>query len=112
MLNKIIIIFLVAAIGGLFMAYKIFKNEKPPFFISGVHGLLAAVGLGLLVFTQYAGTDSTPIRFGTSVLVLAALGGFFLLSFHLRKKPHPKPVVILHAALAVSGVAALVYAIL
>src|SRR3546814_13596896 len=38
------------------------------------------------------------------ILLVAALGGFFLASFHLRKAPAPKPVVIVHAAVAVIGV--------
>jgi hypothetical protein len=47
-----------------------------------------------------------------AVLALAALGGFFLLSFHLRGKPHPWVVVVLHALLAVGGLGCLVFALL
>ena len=45
-------------------------------------------------------------------LVIAALGGFFLASFHLRGRPGPKPVVALHALLAVTGVGLLASAVL
>jgi hypothetical protein len=38
------------------------------------------------------------------LLVVAALGGFFLASFHLRKRLPLKTVVGLHAGLAVAGV--------
>lgn len=38
------------------------------------------------------------------VLLVAALGGFFLVSFHLRGKPHPKIVAIIHPAVALLGV--------
>jgi len=34
---------------------------------------------------------------------VAALGGFFLASFHLRRKLPPKAVVLVHASVAVIG---------
>jgi hypothetical protein len=37
------------------------------------------------------------------LLVVAALGGFFLASFHLRQRPGPRPVVLIHAGVAVIG---------
>jgi hypothetical protein len=37
------------------------------------------------------------------LLVLAALGGFFLASFHMRKQVAPKAVVLVHAGVAVVG---------
>jgi cation diffusion facilitator family transporter len=37
------------------------------------------------------------------ILAVAALGGFFLASFHLRGTPGPKPVVLVHASVAVIG---------
>ena len=46
------------------------------------------------------------------ILVVAALGGFFLASQHLGQKLPPKGVVVLHAALAVVGVALLVSVVL
>ena len=38
-----------------------------------------------------------------TLLVIAALGGFFLGSFHLRKQLPPKAVVVIHALVAVVG---------
>ena len=37
------------------------------------------------------------------LLVIAALGGFYLASHHLRKHPGPKTVVVIHAGVAVVG---------
>ena len=42
-------------------------------------------------------------RVGATAAVVAALGGFFLASFHARKILPPKGVVVLHAGLAVVG---------
>ncbi|MCG8432854.1 MAG: hypothetical protein MJA83_02355, partial [Gammaproteobacteria bacterium] len=75
--------------------------------VTGVHGVLAATGLGLVIFAVITGTDSNPVLIGLGLLVVAALGGFYLFSFHLREEPHPKAVVVLHAGLAVAGVGAL-----
>jgi hypothetical protein len=46
-----------------------------------------------------------PPRTGLALLLLAiaALGGFFLASYHLRKQPGPRPVVLIHAGVAVIG---------
>jgi len=57
-------------------------------------------------------TGVAAIQYGVGVLFLAALGGFFLLSFHLRSKPHPWVFVVLHALLAVGGIGCLVFALL
>jgi hypothetical protein len=37
------------------------------------------------------------------ILVIAALGGFYLASIHLRREVAPKPVVFIHAGVAVIG---------
>ena len=47
-----------------------------------------------------------------AILVVAALGGFYLLSFHIRKERHPKAVIVVHALIAVAGFLTLLYTIL
>ncbi len=42
------------------------------------------------------------------LFVLAALGGFALLSFHLRGKPLPTPVTIIHGLVAAVGLVLLI----
>ena len=110
MLKIAIVLFLLAAVGGLIMASQIFRGRKPAVAIAALHGPLAAIGLVVVfwVWIQSGASQATSIALGA--LVFAALGGFFLLSFHMRDKPHPKPVVVLHALLAVTGVVALIVA--
>ena len=112
MLNIAIVIFLVAALGGLFMATQIFRDRKPAMAIALLHGPLAAVGILLVFWLWMQSQASLVVSIALGALVIAALGGFFLFSFHLRDKPHPKAVVVLHALLAVTGVSALVVAAL
>ncbi|HLU62473.1 MAG TPA: hypothetical protein VKZ99_09020 [Gammaproteobacteria bacterium] len=112
MLEITIGIFLVAALGGLVMAKQIFDGRTPAVAIALLHGPLAACGLFLVFYLWMKTQADTMIGTALGVLFLAALGGFLLVSFHLRNKPHPKAAVIAHAAVAVTGVAILVFAAL
>ncbi len=111
MLTASIILFLYAALSGLVMAVRIFSGAKPWVPLALGHGVLAATALVLALLVAIA-TGVAAIKYGVAVLVLAALGGFFLLSSHLRGKPHPWVVVVLHGLLAVGGVGCLVFALL
>ena len=107
MVGYAVVLFLIAAVGGLYMAARIFGGAVPPMAVALLHGALAATGLVLAILAALA-SDAVPlVKAGAGVLFLAALGGFFLLSFHLRKVPHPKGVVVLHALIAVAGVGCL-----
>lgn len=112
MLNIAIGLFLLAAVGGIVMATQIFRGRTPAVAIAALHGPLAAIALLMVFWLWMQSGASQVMSIGLGVLVLAAFGGFFLLSFHVRNKPHPKPVVVLHALLAVSGVVALLIAAL
>ena len=112
MLWIVIGIFLVAALGGLFMARQVFTGNKPSVAVAMLHGPLAAAGLFLVFWLWIESGASTLIGVAFGVLVLAAMGGFFLVSYHMRDLPHPKPVVIIHALVAVTGVGILAFAAL
>lgn len=112
MIQTAILIFLVAAVGGLYMAFRIFTDQKPPMLVSIIHGALAAAGLASLGYMWLNGYSSTPFLVGACVLLIAALGGFLLFAFHLKDKLHPKAIVVVHAIAAVTGVGALVVAVL
>lgn len=107
-----LVLLLAAAVGGLVMAVAIFGGRRPPLPLALVHGAAAAVGLLLVAKVWLDGDAGTPVLAGLGILVVAALGGFYLLSVHLRDRPHPRAVVALHAVLAVAGVGALLIGIL
>ncbi len=111
MLTASIVLFLYAAISGLVMAVGIFSGAKPWAPLALGHGVLSAAALVLVLLVASA-TGVAAIMYGVAVLVLAALGGFFLLSFHLRGKPHPWVAVVLHGLFALGGVGCLVFALL
>ena len=103
MLNYALITFLIAAVGGLILAASVLRGRLAPWALSLVHAGLGAVGLILTVVAVFNGAGGVvPIALG--ILVLAALGGFYLASVHLRGTPGPKAVVVIHALAAVTGV--------
>lgn len=111
MLTASVVLFLYAAISGVIMAVRIFSGAKPWLPLAMGHGVLAAAALVLALLAAVA-TGVAAIKYGIAVLVPAALGGFFLLGSHLRGKPHPWMVVVLHGLLALVGVGCLVFALL
>lgn len=102
MLNVAVILFAVAAVGGLVMATRIFQGRKAPWLLSIGHALLGATGLVLVLINVINGAGSLLLA-ALITLAVAALGGFYLASFHVGGKLPPKAVVIIHALVAVSG---------
>lgn len=107
MINTSIGLFLVAAVFGLYMAARIFRGVLPPWAAVILHGLLAASGLLVLLWALLTGVSSAGLLVAAGLLVIAALGGFVMLSFQLRKALPPKALVVVHALAAVIGVVCL-----
>ena len=96
-------IFAITAVAGLILAFHVLRNKFAPWVLSLVHGLFGAVGLVLLGAALISGSPPQQILIGFVLLLIAALVGFFLFSFHIRKTMPPKAVVIVHAGFAVVG---------
>jgi len=103
MLNYAVVIFAVAAVGGLVLAAHVLRNKFAPWALSLLHALLGAAGLILLITLLLRGSAPQQVMIGFVLLLVAALGGFFLASFHARRKLPPKAVVVIHAGVAVAG---------
>ncbi|MES1195938.1 MAG: hypothetical protein ABUL58_03245 [Steroidobacter sp.] len=102
MLNYALIIFGIAATGGLVLANSVLRGKFAPWSISILHAILGASGL-LLVLSALVNGASSLIRVAFIILVIAAIGGFYLASLHLRKKIAPVAIVVVHALVAVAG---------
>lgn len=107
MITTAIGLFLAAAIVGIYMAAKIFGGKLPPWLAVILHGAIAASGLVTLLYALYVGPQPTMLVIGAALLLVAALGGFFMVTFQLRKLTPPKAVVVVHAITAVLGVVCL-----
>ena len=104
MFNIAILLFAVAAVAGVTMAVMHFRGISPPRpILAGLHGFLAASGLVvLLLAVMKAGMGGTT-GIALGLFGLAALGGFILLSFHMRGRALPSGLVIGHGLLAVAA---------
>ena len=112
MLIYALICFALGAMGGLVLAAHVLKGKFAPWAVSVLHALLGASGLLLLVVLVMQGTASSRVMAALGLLVLAALGGFYLASLHLRRAIPPKGVVFIHAGVAVAGFLTLLSALL
>jgi hypothetical protein len=111
MLSSAVMVFSVAAVGGLILALHVLRDRFAPWLLSMLHALLGATGLVLVLLAVVGDEGSSSLLLGSLLtLVVAALGGFFLVSFHVRKRLPPKAVVVLHALLAIVGFGLLVTA--
>ena len=111
-----LILFAVAAVAGLTMAIMHFRGVSPPrTMLAVLHGLFAASGLVVLLLALIKVGFAGKAGVALGLLVVAALGGFALVSFHAKGQRLPSAWVVGHALLAVSGVLTLLmseYAIL
>lgn len=103
MLTYALVVFAVAALGGLLLAASVLRGKFAPWALSVAHALLGATGLGLLVFVVLQGVAPGRVTIALGLLVVAALGGFYLASIHLRGRIAPKAVVFIHGVVAVTG---------
>jgi hypothetical protein len=96
-----LVLFGIAAVGGLVLAGIRFSGQPyPPLALALVHGLFAASGLVALILaiTQVGAPDLAKVSL--VVFLMAAAGGFVLISKHLRKLALPKALVVVHALAA------------
>lgn len=107
-----VVLFAIAAAGGLIMAgVRTFSDSNPPAWLAMLHGLLAAAGLTLLLFAAFTVGISTYAMWALILLILAALGGLFLnLGYQEKRKLLPKSVMYVHALIAVIGFILLIVA--
>jgi hypothetical protein len=57
----------------------------------------------MLIMLILEGSGDNRLTAALGLLVVAALGGFYLASIHVKGSVAPKNVVIIHAGLAVAG---------
>jgi hypothetical protein len=98
------ILFGVAALGGLSIAImRLSGMPRPPTWMAVGHGLVAATALGMLIYCAIVGIPLLS-QIALGLFVLAALGGIFIfLTYHLRERPLPIPLILGHGALALAA---------
>lgn len=112
MLKIALLVFAIAALGGLVLAAHVLRGRFAPWAVSLLHAALGATGIGLLLWVVMNGIGPASATAALCLFALAALGGFYLASLHLRRKLPPKAVVFIHASVAVIGFLTLVAGVL
>src|SRR6185503_9067580 len=103
MLLLAICLFAAAAVAGIFLATAILTHRKTPLAVALIHGLAGASGLACLALLVLTLDEPGQPGVSLAILTVNALLGFYLLSHHLRKKPWPKSLVVVHGLAAVTG---------
>ena len=101
----VIVLFAITATGGVIMAgIRMSADRNPPAWLAMLHGLLAGSGLTLLLFAAFTIGIPTYAMWALILLIIAALGGVFLnLCYQEKRDLLPKPVIYIHALIAVIG---------
>ena len=104
MLLNALIVFAIAALGGLTLAgVYVLQGKLAPWALSLLHAALGAIGLLLLIYAALTAGIPGAALAALVILVIAALGGFYLASIHLRGKVAERSAVFVHAGVAVIG---------
>jgi hypothetical protein len=107
----IILLFAVAAVFGIVLIIPVLQGKTPSRALVFTHGGIAATALVMLLL-RYFNEPGTVPQWSLILFVVAALGGFVLLSSHLRKNTVPKPLALVHAAAAVVAFLILLFSVL
>jgi hypothetical protein len=105
MLVAAVVLLALTGAGGIAIAAIRFSGRPfPPSWLAMTHGLLASAGLTLLLFAAFTFGLPGGAGLGLVFLLVAAAGGLVLnLAYHWRERPLPISLVVVHAAIAVTG---------
>lgn len=100
-----LILFPIAAVMGLLIAFRAFKGPCAEVGSIVAHGAFAASGLVWLIAIVARGATATLVHDALGLFALAALGGVTLVSFTLRKRPLPTGLIVIHGLVAITAYA-------
>jgi hypothetical protein len=97
------VLFAIAAVGGVTLAAMHLRTQKPNLSVALIHGLFAATGLVVLLIAVIKAGGFGLAGTALVIFLVAALGGFTLISMHLRGKTLSTPLVLGHGLIAVTA---------
>lgn len=101
MIIAAIVLFLLAALLGIFLLTFVLRGKETPKAITFTHGPIAFTGLVLLIIYAF---QYNPAPIASLILfIIAALGGFVLIARDLTSNAVPKWLALLHGLIAVAG---------
>lgn len=96
-----LILFALAAVGGVGLAVMHIQNDDAPLIVAAAHGLLGAAGLVVLIMAVLRSGGSGLLWGSVGLFVVAALGGFVLIAKHLRGESLSNGLIFTHGGAAV-----------
>ena len=114
MLKAALVLMTLTALGGVTMgAIRLGRGANPPSWLAMLHGLLAVMGVTLLLYGYVTGVVPALAGWALLLFLVAGGGGAYLnLGYHVRALLVPKPIVLVHALIAVTGYVLLLMAVL
>ena len=100
-MDMILLLFALAAVGGVAMLVMHLQGKSIPTGLAVGHGVLAAIPLVLLILQVTGGTSGGNLTIALVLFVVAALGGFVLFAAQLKGKPLSTPLIFIHGGVAV-----------
>jgi len=101
MFTTAVLLIALGAVVGLYMAIQHFKGRTPPKAgVAILHGLLAVSGVIVLLLGVWEIGFGTAHTWALLLFGLAALGGLYLVSHHMRQRPLPNGVIVIHGLVA------------
>lgn len=105
----IITMFALAVLAGLSLVYMGVRHHRSSLALGLGHGSVALAGVVLLIMNIIQSTTTHMLYNDAALLFVLTLGGgFVLLMTRNNTRPAPIAVVIVHAALALFGLALLI----
>jgi hypothetical protein len=101
MFNFAVLLIAAAAVFGLYMAAQHFRGRTPPPAAAAVlHGLFAISGVVTLLLGVLEIGFGSVHTWALVLFAVAALGGLYLVSHHVRRRPLPGAVIVIHGIVA------------
>ena len=103
MMKTAVVLLAIAAVGGLTMAVIRFRGaDRPPSWITMLHGFLAGAAMTLLLYAWCTVGLPGLAKAAVGIFVVVALVGAWInLNFHSKMLPLPKGVIVVHGVVAV-----------
>jgi len=96
MLYLPVVLFAIAALGGVMLVWLKFSGKDLPWSLIIGHGLFAAAGLVALIANVMQNSGIALMNVCLILFLIVAIGGFTLFSFQLRKKALPNAIILIH----------------
>lgn len=107
-----VVLFAIAALGGLTLASMKFMGKELPMPLALGHGIFAAAGLVTLIINVVQSRINTLMNVSLLLFFIVAIGGFTLFSLHLMQKKQPNWLIAVHGLGAVISFVVLLIAVL